>query len=111
MTDEEITRLRTLCDAATPGPWMRVGLFVLDDQCWWLDTRGDNTAFITAAREAVPALLDEVEKLRAALKPFAERAALYEGSEVADEVDWFVHRPIITVADLRRAREALGESK
>lgn len=55
--------------------------------------------------------IENVEKLRAALKPFAERAALYDGSEVAGETDWFVHRPIITIGDLRRAREAMGESK
>lgn len=155
----DLQHLRTLCDAATPGPWSRVGLFVLDDQGWWLDTRGDNTAFIAASRTALPELLDEIERLRqslgnllaiihrdgghytamhghekavrdahliwasligenerlrTALKPFASvPPALLNMPELENDdplvEPWFSTDLDITVGDLRRAREALGE--
>lgn len=54
--------------------------------------------------------IENVEKLRAALKPFAERAEFYE-TDMADETDWIARDPQITIGDLRRAREALGESE
>lgn len=82
MTPDELKRLRELCEKATAGPWK-------SDYCgdvWTISgevphvndggmelfqgigttTRGPdngNAAFIAAARTAVPALLDEVERL------------------------------------------------
>lgn len=70
MTNEE---LRKLCDAATPGPWFtwrteRGRMSVQIPQGWLLEMMpygtADDAEFIAAAREAVPRLLDEVEKLR-----------------------------------------------
>ena len=151
MTQEEIDRLRSLCAAATLGPWdWDEG----DNAIYRLETMENigfspyaaDAAFIAAAREAIPALLDEVEKaqkfedkanqilntqseiirncidafrkadeeiyrMRGALKPFSDRAALYDCSDANDDVDWFGCRPIITIGDLRRAREAVGESE
>ena len=77
ITQEQLARWRALADAATPGPWEQVTEFGE----WWISgpdierhfvidtTNGvnaQNADFIAAAREAVPALLAEVERLRAA---------------------------------------------
>lgn len=97
MTPDEITRLRTLCTAATPGPWRAEkysdhshgaqictpnGEYVAHFEgsaicissnpkhCWertkWKATC--DAKFVAAARTAIPALLDEIERLRAAPK-------------------------------------------
>lgn len=68
MTDGQIgVRLRRLADAATPEPWHSD-----DDGLVWGPTLGDpvsssteitDAEFIAAARTAVPALLDEVQRL------------------------------------------------
>lgn len=58
--------LRTLCDAATPGPWrtpLGVGGNItsrLDGSICWVNHNQDD-AFIAAARVALPAALDELE--------------------------------------------------
>lgn len=96
MTDYKA--LRALCEAATPGPWSVDHYEETDDWC----LRADNAtipgnsiadaggfsykpdaAFIAAARTAIPELLDEVERLRAALERIvkncdAEDAAKYK---------------------------------
>lgn len=72
MDDDELARLVALCAAASPGPWR-------NDQ--WRDqvtnTAGEvlchvhggsaDAAFVVASRTALPALLAEVRRLRAAL--------------------------------------------
>lgn len=85
MSDDQMAAIRALCDAATPGPWKwwtscswrrlksdRAGVslsvaepFVASDGHPDLDIKEADQAFIAAARTAVPALLDEVERLRA----------------------------------------------
>lgn len=95
MTDDELKKLRALAGAATPGPWIaqpdndagpaRVGSLATDEwfvsvdrhnggkeyrDGWierWVPKENANAtaAFIAVARTAVPALLDEVERLRA----------------------------------------------
>ena len=82
MTDAELQAIRELADKATPGPWEHrfenggPGVFfgkTLEQHiCRYTSGRGNggkeersaNAAFIAAAREAVPALLDEVAELR-----------------------------------------------
>lgn len=78
MTAEERAELRRLAEAATPGPWKVEEYEEWDDSgrrlCWYVDMPGNedstvllemDAAFIAAARTAVPALLDEVDQLRA----------------------------------------------
>jgi hypothetical protein len=88
MTDIDIAAARALCDAATPGPWVggwegqsfvvratdgsevtRQTFAVGFGEDWASDAFRDDcdnadAAFIAAARDLVPALLDEVERLR-----------------------------------------------
>ena len=77
----EISRLRGLCEAATPGPWkdyrdtFEPAVYTkLEDGCRGacisrlagLYTHGnrENAAFIAASRQALPELLDEIERLK-----------------------------------------------
>lgn len=62
-------KLRELADAATKGPWVAKNGEVTTEAdviayCvfHYLSRRGSDAAFIAAAREAVPALCDEVDK-------------------------------------------------
>lgn len=74
MIDE--AKLRELTAGATAGPWRKelaVGgcsAVILDGTGYLFGQIDDhqNAAFIAAAREAVPALLAEVDRLRAALR-------------------------------------------
>lgn len=75
MTDGELARLQELADAATAGPWTAAAtvdeygqrLHTVD--VLPLTTFGEielnDAAFIAASREAVPALIAEVRRLRA----------------------------------------------
>lgn len=75
MTDDEIKKARELCAAATPGPWeeryvtLESGFHALGPPCY--GSRGftkqmpADAAFIAAARDLVPRLLDTVDGLRA----------------------------------------------
>jgi len=95
ITDEQLKEWRALADAATAGPWDYNASFdgwrtivyfedtgEIDDGDKIMRQAGriartyvdgdklnpGNAAFIAAAREAVPALIDEVERLRARLE-------------------------------------------
>lgn len=75
--------IRKACEAATPGPWEEGDhwVFVMPEvtsaslrDVLKVPAGGNgnaNAAFIAGAREWVPALLDENEKLREALRYFA----------------------------------------
>jgi hypothetical protein len=90
LTAEELARLGTLCQRATPGPWEGDDWGHLntvptsDSSPGWLADFGvdpnGNRHFCAAARTALPALLDEVVRLRevasAALKAQAGAAIL-----------------------------------
>ncbi len=87
MTDAELDAIRARAEAATPGPWGITADSKPNDFDIAGpepgDTRGmfwreEDAGFVAHARTDVPALLDEVKRLRALLKaPMtdAERAA------------------------------------
>lgn len=133
MTKADRQRLRELADRATPGPWRelercpnaepdracgvtseqlhrsgrdRVCVFASDayDECSHPVSRAD-AAFVAAARTAVPELLDELERLRAALAE-ALRMAEHDLPETGTEL---VHK-LRRIAELRRLTEPKGES-
>jgi len=93
MTPEKRDELRRLCDdpALTPGPWESVASEDRDHMSWVrdpsmpqgadsialvgaseLETEQAIVDFIASAREALPALLDEVERLQAALEFYSD---------------------------------------
>lgn len=90
MTNDELDRLDALAAAATRGPWKAAGLpsprwihtpsYVALAEALESRTRAEgkldaeaNAAFIAAARDAVPALVAEVRRLRGALHQIARR--------------------------------------
>jgi len=86
ITPEEIARLRALEAAATPRPWEQrhedISVRDGDDYLTYGGDLGgafyqaDNCAVAVAARNALPALLDEIERLRADLR---EAVTLLDG--------------------------------
>lgn len=81
LTDEQLTEIKARAEAATLGPWRAesVDCCVIsealgdDDEggCWVADfgcAFPDDGEFIAHAREDIPALLTEVERLRYAVK-------------------------------------------
>ncbi len=97
ISEEQLNTWQALCEAATPGPWfwddgdpkqvllsgydgeelpgfpmlhVNCGILTLigyDDEALADEMREPDKAFIAAARVALPALLAEVRRLRAAL--------------------------------------------
>lgn len=92
MDADEIARLRALCEAATRAPWHRGGMDAYDGECFKrmasghgmnhtlvADTmRSADRDFCIAARTALPAALDEIERLRDIINP-GDAAAYEEG--------------------------------
>jgi hypothetical protein len=82
ISDEELAAIKERTEQATPGPWTNheeevVGQEVVDPAGRTLvDVRGDHeeadAEFIAHAREDVPALLAEIERLRALLHEVAD---------------------------------------
>lgn len=83
MTKDELQKARLLCEQATPGPWgvyqdtpfepVEVNspsrdIASLDTWEHRPDGRESDAHFIAASRTLVPALLDEVERLRVLLR-------------------------------------------
>ena len=68
----------------------------------------DGVAFSPAI---VLALLDENERLRAALEPFAKLAAAYDPPEDDDSDSCWDDNAVPTVGDIRRARDTLEALK
>jgi len=106
MTDIDIDAARALCDAATPGPWVWFGDLSIGDvylsagrkrEVLWpsgmhtegyLDVAPEDAAFIAAARDLVPALLAEVERLRdPAIATPRELSALRAMEQAVAEVE------------------------
>jgi hypothetical protein len=139
----DIEKLEALAKAATPGPWKSVegGLVVCsfhakhgynvhdmrrphvmtpDVSFSMGDVHRNDSAFIAAAREAVPALIARVREMEAALMPFAgEAETLWE---IEDEQRLFYPGAMnvstgkeaisdFTVGDLRSASRALTGEK
>ncbi|NMP22222.1 hypothetical protein [Sulfobacillus harzensis] len=80
ITNEELERWQALCDAATPGPWSWDGLDLVGGQEpnksviprvapdaygeWYANWAKDDVRFVATARDAMPALIAEVRRLR-----------------------------------------------
>lgn len=95
-TKRDFSADRTMCDAATPGPWRRKhGNIYVDnemvmrlppsprgygggDASDYLEVRDANSVFIAEARSGWPAALDEIVRLRRGydkLRAYVERQA------------------------------------
>ena len=90
MTNEQLQAIKARCEAATPGPWepgtldyMRVEVYQAPEApkvnplrwqraCICREARDQDADFIAYAREDIPALLAEVERLRGECQRQAE---------------------------------------
>lgn len=73
----------------------------------WDETGRRNAEFVFEMRNATPALIARIEKLEAALKPFAAAADAIDIDGPTDD-DWPSHgRGMVKAKHLRAAREAL----
>ena len=80
MTDEELQAIRERCELTLPGPWLNPFRENLNAICTpngdvvvgavdydgvpWIDLRMPEADFICTARQDIPALLTEVQRLR-----------------------------------------------
>lgn len=68
MDADEIARLRALCERAEDAPWEYAGNGRVVSKEYDMDiccqVTGADAEFIAAARDALPKLLDEVERLQ-----------------------------------------------
>ncbi len=96
LTAERLAEIEARCEAATPGPWLglsegkhRHGIVDHEGQRIWPWLREEDMRFAYCAREDVPALLAEAERLRLELEyAVSTRATVEEvarklGEEVA----------------------------
>jgi hypothetical protein len=95
MTDIDIAAIKARADRARPGPWFRKDEHVIADDdharlistvCDWDDVPQQyrDAEFIAHAREDVPALIAEVERLRAAVDATAADTQRYVADHLAD---------------------------
>lgn len=88
LSEQQLAEICARAEAATPGPWCTDGAEIytgteylpwsslwIGETCRADDCHGsrDDAAFIAAARTDVPALLAEIERLRAERDAFADR--------------------------------------
>ena len=112
MNEQRRKELRRLCEGATEGPWMvfKNGPHHVAGICTTFSDSPDNAAFIAAARSAVPELLEENERLREALRPFAQPVFSESWRGVTTQDDHTVYArntSHLTLGDFRAARAAL----
>lgn len=135
MTDDDIKNLRALCEKAAPGPWGQAGtaekpypsvssadrmrgyqvhsmdhLIDRPERQFMWEQWNHDAAFIAAARSAVPALLDEVERLRALVESARSDALLDAANALADEADPDLPMPAGARYCINWLREAAKES-
>lgn len=87
ITSEELEAIEALANAATPGPWTRDFYGRIESPTIHV-VRGQggckmhvDAEFIAASRQIIPALVEEVRRLRTAL----EKIAVFDGLTVEGE--------------------------
>lgn len=100
LSDERIAEMRERCDKATPGPWsvdeesgdvwvpsIWRSVAIIEDLDLPLVNPAADRAFIAAARQDVPDLLAEVERLRARVAEHESTAAALNYIEAMRELE------------------------
>ena len=105
MTPDGIVEARRLCAAATKGPWRACpggcpcgqvwavadDLPVAETRIWWRENRvapavnSANASFIAAAREFLPAALDEIEAQKVLIRALSEQLKAFGAGPEADQ--------------------------
>ncbi len=92
ITTEQLAQWRVVCEKATPGPWIEDGCASVESSEGFMIADyvpdSDNVDFIVVARSALPALLDEVERLRALLREWDAKCQGHCDTEaIAEQVE------------------------
>lgn len=117
-TDEIATRLRAGLEGVTPGPWLSSASVVLHgfpskELCSTTDRNGaynsnDATHIANCDPQSILVILDERDRMKTALEPFAGFASELDMEKIPDAVRIaYGAFPRITAGDCRRARAAL----
>lgn len=132
LTESRLAEIDAYCGKATPGPWMAEDSETEGNYHWWHVSAGEKDIteggswtrksdmnFIARARTDLPALVEEVRRLRTevvelrkALNPFAEMHR--DGcdlSEVACSRGVASDLTIITSKDFKRASDLIDAAK
>lgn len=124
ITEEQLKHWKELCEKATPVPWnytydgsgdysIGAGDPQIDCAIGMYSRRHntiDNIAFIAAAREAMPKLIEEVERLKGELNAHFQLNAgiAEENARLREALEFYAD----VFKDMgKRAREALGGEK
>lgn len=104
LTEGQLAKIKARAEAATPGPWQRCTSYGIGVESGngpvplkvaWAAQEND-AAFISAARADVPALLEEVERLRAETKALKNSAFEFgvvfstKVNEMMEREDWLI---------------------
>lgn len=125
ITPEQLAQWRAVCEAATPGPWVvgitwdyvyRWPVLRLKEMAGYSENALSEEAahdaeFVMAARTALPALLDEVERLTVEVERL-ERVACEKQVEINlgfDRLESQIDTLGIAIAQLTAERDALRE--
>ena len=102
MEKQQLDEIRSRCDAATPGPWVinahMAGVGTGSGICICSNIDKQNAKFIANARQDIPALLDEVERLTAERNSAIKRAEALERAlrdsrgKVLTQCDYCMHK-------------------
>jgi hypothetical protein len=79
VTQDELDAIRKRADAATPGPWTTPEKNPTDE--YYASCFPADEDFIGHAREDIPALLDEIERLRAAATSVVEAYDFWDADQ------------------------------
>ena len=78
MTDQELEAIEARANAASEGPWYEEGWFTEDEDGDYVEIEPADAVFISHAREDIPALLDEIDRL-------TEQLSAYKGAGFTPE--------------------------
>jgi hypothetical protein len=91
ITNEQLREWRAVCDKATPGPWRCECADICADNGRLVADfvpHGEDSDFIVIARDALPALLDENQRLRALLREWNDKCKGHCDTEsIAEQVE------------------------
>ncbi|MCO0597440.1 hypothetical protein NGI46_08155 [Peribacillus butanolivorans] len=112
MTEKELQAIRARAEAATEGPWRAncYGILGGQERVLWptdigtVESFDKNILFILEARQDVPKLLAEVERLQHALQTYREYGSLF----IADMHNGF---SLTDLVETKLSEEACGNDE
>ena len=98
MTKKEIEEIKSRLEKASPGPWRVAsttdGEYILDCDDWVVAAifeRKEDTYFVAHAREDIPQLVAEVERLREGLTYLTEDHHFDSPGQMAEVAEFYLN--------------------